>query len=198
MKIVYDIKKAIDDSIKENKGINGVNAEFAEKLETLPIENRMLYPGKLYVMDYFTESKKLYDTKPYIMSLGPAKDVKGKFYGIDMHWIPYKIRLQIFGYIYDISKAQIQKAIAEFPDEMDSIKQPFLIEITTDLVKKSPFNVNISSCMHAYYIDKIADCRCVNWNMIHYMLLSDEDTFSNGTIKDAQEMFIEEMTKKQK
>ena len=81
---------------------------------------------------------------------------------------------------------------------MDSIKQPFLIEITTDLVKKSPFNVNISSCMHAYYIDKIADCRCVNWNMIHYMLLSDEDMFSNGTIKDAQEMFIEEMIKKQK
>ena len=198
MKIVYDINTSVDNLIKSKRGINGVNVEFARKIKTLPVENRMLYPGKLYVMDYITDSKALYDTKPYIMSLGQAKEDKKKFYGIDMHWIPFKIRLQIFGYIYDISKNKIQKGIAEFPNEMDTPKQPFLIEITTDLIDKSPFNVNLSACMHAYYLDKIADCRCVNWNLIHYMLMSDDDTFANGTIKDAQEMFIKEMTKKKK
>ena len=50
--------------------------------------------------------------------------------------------------------------------------------------------------MHTYSLQYISDCRCVNWNKIHYMLISEDDWFTNGTIKEAQAKFIEDMKKK--
>lgn len=196
MKIYYDIETSVDQLKRSRGGLNKANYDFLKSLEEMPVENSVLYPAKLYVFNYNSNSNDLYDTKPFIMSLGMSKKHKGKFFGIDMHWIPFPIRLQIFRYIYDIFAAKIQDGIANFPNDEDTPQQPFIIELGTEFVKKSPFNINIKSCMHSYSLEFISDCRCVNWNKIHYMLISDDDWFKNGTIKDAQEKFIEEMKRK--
>jgi len=196
MKLFYDIDTSVEQLQRGRGGVKRANYDFLENLKTMPVEKSILYPAKLYVFDYNSDSEKMYDTKPFIMSLGQSKKQKDKFFGIDMHWIPFPIRLQIFRYIYDIFADTIQGGIGKFPNDEDSLEQPFIIELGTEFIKKSPFNMNITSCMHAYSLQYISDCRCVNWNKIHYMLISEDDWFTNGTIKDAQAKFIEDMKKK--
>lgn len=196
MKIYYDIDASLEQLQRGRGGVKRANLDFLESVETMPVEKSILYPAKLYVFDYHSDSNAMYDTKPFIMSLGQSKKQKDKFFGIDMHWIPFSIRLQIFRYIYDIFASKIQDGIGKFPNDDDSLEQPFIIELGTEFIKKSPFNMNITSCMHTYSLQYISECRCVNWNKIHYMLISEDDWFTNGTIKEAQAKFIEDMKKK--
>ena len=187
------LKDKIDELAKKHDTIKKASLYFfTDIMQKCPAERQNIKPGKLYVFKYFPEkSKNMYDSYPFIMALGPDKVRKNMFYGIDMHHIPYKIRLQIFEYIYDIFSYEIEKNIEKYNNLEDSDKQDSIKEINTTLITKSPFNIDISPSIHRYDMKYVSDCRLVNYKLLPYMLLSEDDYFVNGSIRQAQEEFME-------
>jgi len=192
MAALYSIGDKIKEVLYQCTTAAKVSLAFSDILKECPLVMQDIRPGKLYVFNYFPPSakKKMIDTRPYIMSLGPDKEKSNLFYGIDMHHIPYKMRAQIFEFIYKMFSFDIEKEITDWPAVADSTKQKPLFKMNTDIITKSPFNVNISPCIKRYNLEFVTQCCCVNYNLIHYMLLSDDNYFMNGTIKNAQEEFI--------
>lgn len=172
-------------------------------LKSCPIEQKFLFPGKLYVFNYFPkfknkETKPVFDAKPYIMSLGPNKDDNTHFYGINMHIIPYNIRLQIFEFIYKTFSFDIDKEIKKYPNVSDSVKQNYLKQMNTDLISEPVFNVDLRPCIHRYNLKYIKNCKIINYNLLHYMLQSESNYFQNGSIADVQKLFMKRMLKNRK
>lgn len=192
MAAIYSIQDKIKETLYKNSTAAKASLVFLDLLKQCPLVTRDIRPGKLYVFNYFpkTAKKRLIDTRPYLMSLGPDREKPNLFYGIDMHHIPYKMRVQIFEFIYKMFSFDIEKEITEWPEVADSAKQKPLSRMNTDMITKSPFNVNISPCIKRYNLEFVTQCCCVNYNLIHYMLLSDDNYFMNGTIKTAQEEFV--------
>lgn len=182
-------KFKIEEKIKTSKRENRSPVlYFNELLIQCPVERRFLLPGKLYVFKYKTDKKKIYDGKPYIMSLGQDKEKPYLFYGIDMHHMPYQIRLQFFIYIYDIFYDIIYKESNNFPLVEDAVKQASLPQMTGDNVSHMRFNLKPS--IHRYSIEHMSDCKLINYNLIHYMLQDETDYFKNGSIVQAQNEFL--------
>jgi len=198
MAVLYSIDDKIKETLQQYSTMSKASVAFYEILKNCPIITQDIKPGKLYVFNYFLPptSKKLVDTRPYIMSLGQDKEKPHLFYGIDMHHIPYKMRIQIFKFIYDMFAFDIEQEIADWPEVGDSVKQKSLSKMNTDIITKSPFNVNISPCIKRYNLKFVTQCYCVNYNLIHYMLLSDDNYFANGDIKKAQETFLKHVFEK--
>lgn len=191
------LKDKIDELVDKYDTIKKASFHFFTKIiPDCPFERKDIKPGKLYVFKYFPEKKKnIYDSYPFIMALGPDKTKRNLFYGIDMHHMPYEMRLQIFEYIYDVFSYEIDKNIEKYNELKDSGKQDAIKEINTDLISKSPFNVDISPSIHRYDMKYVADCRLLNYSLLPYMLLSEDDYFVNGSIRQAQEEFIKKCNK---
>lgn len=191
------MKKILDEKIKEIVSEYGTAEKasihfLTETLRKCPFERMYILPGKLYAFRYFQQTKKkAYDTFPFIMALGPDKTNAKMFYGIDMHHIPYDMRLQIFGFIYEKFEREIRKNIEKYTELKDSPKQDCIKEISTQLISESPFNIDISPSIHRYNMKYVSDCRVINYKMLPFMLLSDDDYFANGSIRQAQEEFME-------
>ena len=194
MNYTYDFQSRVRDVLKDYGSEKRIQTEFYDKIQYMPINKTWLLPGKLYAFRYATDRKDLYDTFPYIMSMGQSKKNPKHFYGIDMRVLPLNIRIQVFGYIYDLYSRRIEKEIADYPDIDSADKQNFIKEITTDTAEQISRKVNIMESVKRYDITKISDCRCVNYNLIHEMIYCDEDYFENGSIADAQERFTKSLT----
>lgn len=190
---IYDFDFETKNALKEYGGEQAIQTAFADKLQYMAEGRGWLMPGKLYAFRYKTDRNTLYDTFPYIMSMGQSKKKPTIFYGIDMRYIPLPIRLQVFGYIYALFSRRIMSEIADFPDMGDGDKQNFIQEVTTDTAAAISKKINITEAVKKYDISKIMDCRCVNYNLIHEMVYCDEDYFENGSIADAQKKFTESL-----
>lgn len=192
MSNIYDIQE----KIKESLNITRNPALYFENniLKECPDETVCLFPGKLYVFDYhMKDTKKLYDTHPYVMSLGPDKEIRTTFYAINMHHMPYSIRLQFFTYVYKQMSSMIDKEIENNVGIEDAKNQNFILAINSENMLKIPFV--LKPAINKYKIENISDCKLVNYNLIHYMLQSDENFFKNGTIQDAQAKYMEAVLK---
>lgn len=200
MAVLYSIEDKIKEVLYQYTTTAKTSLAFSDILKDCPFVRQDIRPGKLYVFDYFPPSvkKKMIDTRPYVMSLGPDREKPNLFYGIDMHHIPYKMRVQIFEFIYNMFRFDIEKEIENWPGVKDSLKQKPLSKMNTDIITKSPFNVNISPCIKRYDIDYVSNCYAVNYNLIHYMLLSEENYFLTGSIKEAQAEFLVHVYDKKK
>lgn len=193
MSNIYNLLFEAQNALKEYGSEQKIRTEFFDKLQFMPQNKSWLLPGKLYAFRYKTNRNRMYDTFPYIMSMGQSKKNPTHFYGIDMRVMPIQIRLQVFDYIYSVFAARIMKEIADFPDMVDSDKQNFIKEITTDTADAISRKVNITEAVKRYDIQKISDCRCVNYNLIHEMIYCDEDYFENGSIAEAQKKFTKSL-----
>lgn len=192
MSKIYDIQEKIKESLNM---VRNPAAYFENTiLKKCPDEMACLFPGKLYVFDYhMKDTKKLYDTHAYVMSLGPDKEIRTTFYAINMHYMPYAIRLQFFTYVYKQMSGIIDKEIENHVGIEDAKNQNFILAINSENMLKIPFV--LKPAINKYKIENISNCKLVNYNLIHYMLQSDENFFKNGTIHDAQAKYMEAVLK---
>lgn len=183
---VYDLL----DKIKESKqqSSNPVNYFNNYILNDCPFERQYLFPGKFYIFKYKPQTKNIYDSKPYIMSLGFEQNHPNLIYGINMHHMPYKIRVQFFDYVYNFFRSILEKEIYNYPNPGDAVFQKYITEITADNMLNVPFNIKPS--INKYDMQYMSNCRLINYNLLHYIIQSDEDYFVNGTISDAQKKFL--------
>ena len=187
----YNFYDELNTTIKLYNG-NPANVEkmFEDSLKLYPNETRYLYNGKLYVFDYTEDTQKLYDTNPYVISLGPTKSDDTTYYCLNLHYIPYKIRLQIVSLIYNAYSATIDKEIEKHPSVEEGLLQNHLTSLTQGSIKNLARKTNLMGAVHKYKMDGIRNCKCVNYNKVHLMVCSEKNKFANGSIMDAQDMFL--------
>lgn len=179
---IYKTKSAIE------KNTNEILLEH-------PYEDRFLYRGKPYVFSYVDKTKELYDMNPYVISLGPTQGNEHIYYCLNLHYIPYKIRVSVVNYIYNSFSNTIDNEIGKFPYACDSKNQASVNECTISSIKNLARQFSLMQAIHKYDIRNIQNCRCINYNKIHYLVCSDLNTFANGTINDAQKLFFDSTLK---
>lgn len=189
----YDFYGEVEAAEKLCGGRRNAENFFEKELKNYPDENRILYNGKLYVFEYRENTGKLYDTNPYVISLGPAKADPSVFYCLDLHFIPYKIRLQVVSLIYNAYSTTIDTEIEKHPSVEEGRLQNYLPSLTQGSIKNLARKTNIMGAVHKYVIENIKNCKCVNYNKVHYMVCSEKNRFENGTIADAQEFFMKHL-----
>lgn len=191
----YDFKEELDSAIGLHGSVKSAGKAFRALVSGMPPENRVLYNGKLYVFKYKEDTKKLYDANPHVISLGFTGSDKSVYYCIDLKYVPYKIRVQMISLIYDAYMGAIDAAIGKYPATEDALLQDWLPGLTQGGVKNLARKTNIIGAVHRYRADCISDCRCVNYNLAHLMACSEENTFENGDIAGAQELFMKAFSK---
>lgn len=87
----------------------------------------------------------------------------------------------------------IDKEIENCAGTGDAKNQNFILAINSENMLKIPFV--LKPAINKYKIGNISGCKLVNYNLIHYMLQSDENFFKNGTIQDAQAKYMEAVLK---
>lgn len=175
--------------LEEHGSIKGVQNYFIKEADEFPVEKKMLYPGKLYVFNYMTDKKQLFDTFPFIISLGPSKKSAEKFYGLDLRYIPFNMRVDVMANIYNQFESVIDKEIEQYYDSSSSLLQQYIPELSTDNINQIA-GLDLKTAVHSYDIHKISNLRCVNYRMAFAMCYCDENWFENGSIKDAQQKFL--------
>ena len=66
---------------------------------------RVAKPGAMIQYKYNAKDKtKKFDKQPLIISLGPSKQNKGNYYGINIHWLPVKDRVSIASFFIELKK----------------------------------------------------------------------------------------------
>jgi hypothetical protein len=151
-------------------------------------------PGRLYVFEYKKSSEKLYDRRPYILCFGQCdpKD-KSVVYGLAWHYIPQKIRWQLGEYIYNLFEFKIEQQIDKYPSPSDSDKQDYIKECVKEVIVPALKKINLTGAIHKYDMHNMKSCYVLNYNMLHWVLCDETNSFENGTIVDAQKSFLLKM-----
>lgn len=194
----YDFNGEVKALLKDYGSPSAAESAMEDMLEGCPYETSVLLPGKLYVFKYAEKTDKLCDTNPIVFSLGPKEKDSEVYYGLDLHYIPFAIRLQVVSYIYNSFSNIIDAEIGRFPDVLDAPRQNYIRECVISNMKNLARNVSLMPAIHKYRVDCIQNCKLVNYNKVHWLVMSDSDRFKNGSIADAQKMFIEKFGKPKK
>jgi len=66
---------------------------------------KMIQPGAMSTFKYNAKDKnKKFDKQPLIISLGPSKQTKGNFYGLNLHWLPVSERVSVASFFIELRK----------------------------------------------------------------------------------------------
>lgn len=187
---VYNIRDAYNAEVAKYGTEKKAYENFIQNLSSHTFANWGMYPGKPYVFQYFEKTKKLYDTNPHIISLGPTKANNEVYYGINLHYIPIQMRLQIVELVYNAFGNTVYGEIEKHPLPQDAKKQTQIGQCVMGNMKNLANRFNIMTAIHKYDIGLVKNCVELNYNEIHLMCLSNENTFNNGTIVDAQKEFL--------
>jgi hypothetical protein len=115
-----EIKKNAKKIIKSLKQTTGVK-------KTKDIIN----PGTLVAFQYDAKHKQnVYDRNPLIISLGPSKNHKGLFLGLNIHWMPLSERISVSQFFLDLLEKRNGKLtyddVKPFIKKYQKRKQPIL------------------------------------------------------------------------
>lgn len=191
----YDIRGEIDSLYKQYKNEKMIGAELWKRVQgDFPVNKGILLPGRLYVFDYKKSTQKLYDKRPYILCFGQC-DPKDQtvVYGLAWHYVPQKIRWQLGEYVYDLFSSKIEEQMNKYPNPEDSDKQDYIKECIKDVIVPALKKINLTGAIHKYDMRNMVDCYILNYNMLHWVLCDESNTFENGTIADAQKLFLMKM-----
>lgn len=184
MKFEYDLHEFLD-NYKETK-IPDI------KDIALDSRNAVLLPGRFYVLEYNAKEEKLFNRRPFILSLGNSVKDKDSYLGVDLCYMPRKIRKAFVSEFFKMFKTQISKNINEHFDVSEADKQEQIIGFDYSFVSLLNRNFGCSNAVKRYIIKGVSKVYAVPFVQIYKMLdgFSDENYFVNGTISDAQRNFV--------
>lgn len=193
----YSIRESVEKLFKEYKNPQMIGAVLWKDIQAnYPPNKGILLPGKLYVLGYKKESKKLYDMRPYILCFGACDNADPTIvYGLAWHYIPQNIRWRLGEYIFEMFAGKISAEIGKYPDIADAPKQDYIKDCIKETVVPALKRVNLTGAIHKYDMKNMTYCYAINYNRFHWILCDESNTFANGTIADAQKSFLEKMAR---
>ena len=153
-----------------------VTPEAVVRGEKTRYKNRVAM-GRMYLFNYDPKTKAelpYYDRYPLIF---PVQGAPGGFYGINMHYLPYKLRAQLMDALYDLSsnkrydentKLRLSYEVLKGASKYKLFKPTF--KTTTKLILKNFLSVTNVITPNMPVLSKIPLCRCF-WNRLESTLL---------------------------
>lgn len=129
--------------------------------------------GKMYFFFYDPKWKKelpYYDRFPLIFPVGPAK---GGFYGINVHYLPYRLRAKLMDALYDITNNK------KF-DESTKLK------LSYDLLKSTEKFKEFKPCFKHYLNDHLKSrfllVESAEWDIALFLPVANFEKASQSTV----------------
>lgn len=141
--------------------------------------------GKMYCFKYFTQSEKFYDQFPIVLGLGPT-DTNNQL-GINLHYIPYNIRLTFIRNILENNKRFFNSQI----DYYGNVKrQDELSTFNYEFLKGYLKGYNLNYAVKQYRLDRMVEPRDIGYENWYIGVVNDENFFFGGNISQAQDLFF--------
>ena len=94
-----EFKASIEQYVKSNGGQRRASSASQSQLGLLSDSYGGRFDfGKMYFFQYFTPDEPWYDTNPIVLGLGPSDD--GNELGLNLHYMPYRVRIQLLDNIW--------------------------------------------------------------------------------------------------
>lgn len=171
--------------------------EVNPKEDFLESREKILYPGRFYVLEYMAKTKDRYNARPVLIGMGISKKDPDSFLCVDLSVLPYKVRLKFiemyFNMYYDIITDNMDKCL--YVEDAD--KQTWMKDFSYDnLIKTMPF-IPIKFAIKRYKIENTRRIYSVPFNKVYKIVgkYCDEDYYMNGNIRDIQKEFIQKVRK---
>lgn len=191
--------------MSKNYDILQLYSHFVKSADKFDIKNDakkgssvVLLPGRFYILNYKTDSKKLYNSRPVIISLGLSEKDPKSYLCIDLCVMPFKVRLQFIETYFKWYRDQIWDNINRFPGVEQSDKQTAIKNFNYNIICKAAESFYIKNAIKQYKIENVTAIYSLPFSKVYRVLdkFCDENFFLNGTIMDAQAIFLKKSLKK--
>jgi hypothetical protein len=147
--------------------------------------NTYLRPGKIFIFNYDPKTKDIlefYDRNPIVLSLG-LKETKSNGpldLGINLNFLPFKIKLVVFDVIYKNYQLAITRDGNKYPNR--ALEQRGL-KISYEIIKTILKQYNILFALRSYYVDRRTNCYAVSYEHWPDVSLLDVKDIEGATLK---------------
>lgn len=183
-----DLKASIENYVKENRDRKRASRASQSEIQRVSTNIGGRFDlGKMYTFRYFTTDEPWYDTQPIVLGLGPTQE--GNQLGLNLHYVPYRIRKSMLNLIWTSFSATIQRQINSSRLGKPSIQAP-LIGFTWPNLKQAYGQVfNLEYCVKQYRLDRMREPRILGYESWHIAAVNDENRFQGITIGRAQALY---------
>lgn len=167
------------------------------KTDFLETRERILYPGRFYVLDYKAKTKERYNSRPVLIGMGISKKDPTSFLCVDLSVIPYQIRRKFIEMFFNTYYDTITTNIDKYLYVEDADKQGWMNSFSYDnLIKTIPM-LPIKNAIKRYKIENTMKIYAVPFQKVYKIIgkYCDENYYINGTIRDAQKEFLDKVKK---
>jgi len=184
-----DLNKEIETYVKQNRDRRRASRASQSQLSLVSDRARGRFDlGKMYTFRYFTTDEPWYDTQPIVLGLGPGP--AGNQLGLNLHYIPYRIRKTILSQIWRSFSATIQRQL-NGPNLGKPGNQAPLIGFTWPNLKQAyGGQFNLEHCVKQYRLDRMSDVRLFGYESWYIAATNDENRFHGITIGQAQALYF--------
>lgn len=157
----------------------------------------ILYPGRFYILNYNSNTDKLYNRRPVIISMGISEKNPNYYLCIDLCVIPLKVRLKFIETYFKWYEHQIWDNINRFPDVVSADKQTAIKNFNYDIICNVAESFYIKHAIKRYNIENVRAIYSLPFSKVYSVIgnFCDENCFANGTIMDAQTRFLKKSLK---
>ena len=168
--------------------------KFDLEHDALESNNKVLFPGRFYILKYMSETKDVTNTRPVILSLGISKIDPESFLCIDLCVIPKNIRLKFIEMYFNLFKQEITPNVNKYWEVKDADKQSQIKLVSyQNLFKIKDFQI-IKPAIKRYKIKNTRKIYSLLFCDMYKVIgdYCDLNMFKNGTIVDVQKDFLKQ------
>ena len=168
------------------------------KKDVLKSSKPVLYPGRFYVLNHAPkDKKKVSNTRPVVLSLGPSKKDPQLFLCIDLCILPKPVRYKFIEMFYEMFNKQIGKDIEKYWDPKDADKQSFIKELSYDKLIKAPNFKILTLAFKKYNIKEVKEVYSLLYCDVYKVIgnFADTNYYVNDTLANIQKDFIDKSKK---
>lgn len=169
--------------------------KFDVDKEALRSGTPILYPGRFYVLNHRPkDTKKITNTRPVILSLGPSKKDKDVYLCLDLCILPKSVRFKFIEIFFDLFKKEIQPNL-DYWEVKDADKQSFIKNLSyQNLLKIGDFRI-LQFAIKKYNIKDIQKIYSLLYCDVYKVIgnFADENYYINDTISNIQKGFLDKI-----
>ena len=172
--------------------------KFDLEKDVLKSRNLILYPGRFYVLRYMPDDKKkIINTRPVVLSLGPSQKDKNQYLCLDLCVLPKTLRLKFIELFYDMFKKEIEPNIREYWEIKDADRQSYIKNLTyQNLLKIRDFNI-LKFAIKKYNIKEIKEIYSLLYCDVFKVIgkFADENYYINDNLANIQKDYLDKIKK---
>ena len=184
--------------IEWNREFEKNKGSFDYKTDALETRNRVLYPGRFYILNYKSDTKKVYNARPVIISLGVSSEHPDMFIGIDLCVMPMQVRLNFMKMFWGVYGKEINRCLITHYDIKNVDLQPYFKDFNYANIKSTNAFSPVVNAIKKYKISNTMKIYALPYERVYKVIGSfcDVDRMINGKLADVQKEFINKSLKK--